>query len=64
MFAGFSLVGFIIGVVVAIIFFVVTTAIIHFPHSQLVLGLIALCIILAATFGGVGARFRRGPGPY
>jgi len=56
-----SLIGCIIGLIVAVIFYVVATALVVFNHSTLVFGLIALLIWLAFTFGyqGVGLRVRR-----
>lgn len=57
-----SLVGFIVGAVVAIIFYVVATALVVFRHSDLVFGLLALLIWAAFTFGYAGASTRwRGP---
>jgi hypothetical protein len=63
-----SITGFIIGAVLAIIFFVVATALIAFSHSALVFGLIALLIWGAFTFGYSGGRSyfggpRSGPRP-
>lgn len=55
-----SLVGFVVGAVVAIIFYVVATSLIAFSHSTLVFGLIALLIWLAFTFYWTGFA-PRGP---
>lgn len=52
-----SLTGFIIGAVVAIIFYVVATSLIVFAHSVLLFGLIALLIWLAFTFSYQGTGF-------
>lgn len=41
---GFSVVGFIVGAVCAIILFVIATALISFAHSTLVFGLVALLL--------------------
>lgn len=48
--AGFSVVGFVVGAVCAIIFYVVATALVHFHESALVFGLVALLIWAAITF--------------
>lgn len=48
--AGFSVVGFIVGAILAIIFYVVATSLVVFAHSALVFGLIALLIWGACTF--------------
>ena len=49
-----SVAGFIIGLILAIIFYVIATALIVFAHSTVVFGLIALLIWACCTFGGVG----------
>lgn len=49
-----SITGFIIGAVLAIIFFVVATTLVVFRNSDLVFGLIALLIWGALTFGWRG----------
>lgn len=54
----FSVVGFIVGAICAIIFYVVATALVTFRHDDLVFGLIALLIWGALTF----AWPRRGVG--
>jgi Fe2+ transport system protein B len=51
-----SVIGFIVGCVVGLIFYVVATALLVFQHSNLVFGLIAVLIILAFTFRGVNLR--------
>jgi membrane protein required for beta-lactamase induction len=56
---GFSVVGFVVGAVLAIIFFVVATALVVFAHSGLVFGLIALLIWAACAFYWRGPRGRR-----
>jgi uncharacterized protein YacL len=53
-----NVVGIILGLLVAVVFYVVATAIIVFPHSALVFGLVALLIFLALAFGGVNLRGR------
>lgn len=47
---GFSVVGFVVGAVCAIIFYVVFLALLTFQHDALVAGLIAVLIWLALTF--------------
>ena len=46
----FTLTGFIIGAIVALIFFVVATALLVFNHSALLFGLIAILLWLVITF--------------
>lgn len=46
-----SIIGLIVGAVVAIIVYVVATALVVFQHSTLVFGLVALLIWAAITFG-------------
>lgn len=56
---GASVVGFIVGAILALIFYVVATAIVVFNHSDLVFGLVALLIWGFFTFawgGTFGAR--------
>lgn len=57
-----SVTGFIIGAILAIIFFVVATALVVFQRSDLVFGLVALLIWGAFTFGYSG-RSISGPRP-
>jgi hypothetical protein len=59
-----NLVGFIIGAICAIIFWVVANALIVFRHSNLVFGLIALLIWLAFTFGYAGNGPFAGGSPF
>lgn len=54
-----SITGVLIGLLIAVIFYLVATAIIVFSHSTLIFGLIALLIFLAFAFGGVGIPIRR-----
>lgn len=55
-----SIAGFFVGLILAVIFYVVATALVVFAHSTLVFALIALLIWAACTFGGVGGvTFRR-----
>jgi predicted RND superfamily exporter protein len=49
-----TIVGVIIGLIVAIVFYVIATAVIVFAHSTLVLGLVALLIFLAFALGHAG----------
>jgi hypothetical protein len=56
-----SITGFIVGAIVAIIFYVVATALLVFNHSPLVFGLIALLVWLAFTMSYSGPVFPRGP---
>jgi hypothetical protein len=53
-----SVTGCIVGLIVAIIVYVVLTALIVFAHSTLVFGLIALLIWLACTFNWSGFHLR------
>lgn len=53
-----SITGFIVGAILAIIFYVVATALIVFAHSTLVFGLIAVLIWLAVTFNWSGFNLR------
>lgn len=53
-----SITGFIVGAILAIIFFVVATALVAFAHSTLVFGLIAVLIWLAVTFNWSGFNIR------
>jgi hypothetical protein len=55
-----SVAGFFIGLVLAVIFYLVATALVAFAHSALIFGLIALCIWAAFTFGWAGWYGRRG----
>jgi hypothetical protein len=52
-----SLIGCIIGLIVAVIFYVVATALVVFNQSTLVFGLVALLIWLAFTFGYSSGSF-------
>jgi hypothetical protein len=52
--------GFIIGAVVAIIFYVVATALVSFGRSDLIFGLVALLIWGAFTFNYAGTWPRGG----
>jgi hypothetical protein len=53
-----SITGFIVGAIIAIVFYVVATALVVFAHSALVFGLIAILIWLALTFNWSGFRLR------
>lgn len=52
-----SITGFIVGALLAIIFFLVATALVTFAHSGLVFGLIAILIWLACTFNWGSGNF-------
>jgi hypothetical protein len=54
----FSITGCIVGLILAIIVYVVLTAIVVFAHSTLVFGLIAVLIWLACTFNWSGINLR------
>lgn len=54
-----SIIGFVIGAILALIFYGVATALVAFQNSSLVFGLVALLIWAAFTFGYAG----RGIGP-
>lgn len=53
-----SITGFIVGAVLAIVFYVVATALVTFAHSTLVFGLLAVLIWLALTFNWRGFNIR------
>lgn len=55
----FSITGCIVGLIIAIVVYVVATALIVFNHSTLVFGLIALLIWLACTFNWSGFSVRQ-----
>lgn len=48
--AGFSVVGFLVGAICALIFFAVATSLVAFNHSGLVFALVALLIWALLTF--------------
>lgn len=52
----FSPLGFVVGAILAIIFYVVFTAIVSFEHEDLIAGLVALLIWGACAFGWDGRR--------
>lgn len=52
-----SITGFLVGALLAIIFYVVATALVVFAHSALVFGLIAVLIWLACTFNWGSGNF-------
>jgi hypothetical protein len=54
----FSVTGFIVGAIIAIIVYVVLTTLIVFAHSTLVFGLIAVLIWLALTLNWTGFNIR------
>ena len=58
--SGFSITGFIIGAILALIFYAVATALVVVAHSALIFGLVALLIWAALSFGyhgrGIGPR--------
>ena len=47
-----------IGIVVAVIVYLVLTAIIHFRHADLIFGLVALVVLLAIMFAPLNYRGR------
>lgn len=51
-----SIVSVLIGLLAAVIFYVVATALIAFAHSPLVFGLIAVLIFFLIAFRGAGLR--------
>lgn len=51
-----SITGLIIGLILAVIFFIVATALVSFSYSALVFGLIALLIVFLCATGGIGVR--------
>jgi hypothetical protein len=54
----FSVTGFIVGAIFAVIFFAVATALVAFNHSTLVFGLIAVLIWLVLTLNWSGFNLR------
>lgn len=52
-----SITGFIVGAVLALVFYIVATALVVFAHSALVFGLIAVLIWLACTFNWHSGNF-------
>lgn len=52
-----SITGFIIGAILAVIFYFVATALVAFQHSPLIFGLVALLIWAVFTFGYSGRGF-------
>lgn len=55
----FSITGCIVGLILAVIVYVVLTALIAFAHSTLVFGLLAVLIWLGCTFYWTGVSVRR-----
>lgn len=54
-----SIIGFIVGAICAVIFYVVADALLpHFDHKDLLLALVAILIWLAGTFGWDRANLR------
>jgi len=56
------LIRVIFGAIVAIVVDVVLNALVHFPHSALVFGLVAVLIFLAIVFGPWTPTLPRGRG--
>lgn len=54
-----SITGFIVGAILALVFYLVATALVVFAHSALVFGLVALLIWGAFTFGWGGFAVRQ-----
>lgn len=52
------IINVLIGAIVAIIFYVVATALVHFQHSPLIFGLIAVLIFVVLAFGN-GVTYAR-----
>lgn len=51
-----SIISLLLGLIAAVIVFVVLTALVAFPHSVLVFGLVAVVVFLAIAFSGARVR--------
>jgi hypothetical protein len=58
-----TIISVLLGLIVGLVVYFVLTAVIHFQHSTLLFGLLAVLVGVAIAFNGVGGNwFHRGPG--